>query len=796
MEKKNQQEDQQIDNFSLGEYLRECVKKWPWFAVSMAICLGLGALFILTREPVYERSEQVLVKDQDSGAGMADVADAFSSFGLVTSKTSVNNELISLTSPAIMYEVIKKLGINYNYTTRKGLHPATLYGNNLPLIIDMIDLGEQQSGEIKMELHPDGSITMKKFIQYTDEGKEKTSLDVEVKAGQTEVETPIGRVRVLPNPRYTGGALKEDMTVKVSKMAMQSAVELYGKRLLGDLVDMDADVIELTVKDPSVQKAVEMLNEILNVYNTNWVEDKNKLAVATSAFIDERLRVIQQELGDVDSSIARQTEASGTPNLQATATLSLEKSEELNARILELNNQLAVAQYMKEFMANKQNVNSVIPVNTGMGSESVDQEISEYNKTLLQRNNLEENSSAANPLVQDMDRNLAGLRTAITNGIDAQIRNLQTQIGQTGSELGKTQGKMMNTPRQALPLLTEERQQKVKESLYLFLLQKREENQLTQKFTADNLRVITPPMGSLKPVSPKKEMIMILAFLMGLAIPVTIIYVQKCNDTKVRSRKDLEDVKMPFAGEIPQVGKRKKAEPAKGRHKKEEAPLAIVEPGKRDVANEAFRVVRGNLDFMAGKGAGCKVVMFTSFNPGSGKSFIAYNLSVSYSLRGKKVLLIDCDLRHGSASMYVGSPSHGLTDWLTEDSNDWKRLTVAVPWKEGVDIIPTGKMPPNPAELLENGRLATLIEEAKKDYDIIFLDCPPVNIVVDTQIVSEMADTTVFVVRAGLLELSAVKELNEFYAEKKFHNMCLILNGTDTVHSRYYTYGNYQNHNE
>jgi len=797
MELSNKKEAKtEVVDFTMRDFIQACLPAWHWFVASMAVCVSLALLYIFTQEPEYERSEQILIKDQDSGGGIGEIADAFSSFGLVSSNTNVNNELISLTSPAIMHEVAKRLGLDVNYSRKGVLHPVTLYGKTLPVIVEFPDVGEQEAAGMRMTLQSDGGAVLDKFEKVTPDGKVKFDDEIVVRHMSDTVKTPLGRVILSRNTDYIEGKTDENQEIKIGKMPMQTTVEHYGKKLNGDLVDQDAEVIELIVKDVCVQRAVDILNEILVVYNENWIEDKNKLAVATSAFIDERLRVIQNELGDVDTSIARLMESTETPSLELTAQLSLEQSGELNAQILELSNQLAVARYMKEYIGDKRNAFSVIPVNTGISNTGVEADISSYNTLLLTRNNLVDNSSLSNPLVQDYDSQLAGMRQAIIKGIDNQISRLSTTIKGVQTELGKTKGRMMNTPSQALPLLSEERQQKVKESLYLFLLQKREENQLSQKFTADNTRIITPPMGSLKPVSPRKKLILIIAFLMGIAIPLTGVYMVKTGDTKVRSRKDMENLGIPFAGEIPYVGKKRKFgfKFALHRHdsRQDTTPLAVVEEGKRDVVNEAFRVVRGNIEYMGGRSSGCKLIMFTSFNPGSGKSFISYNLALSFALKRKRVLLIDCDLRHGSASMFAGSPSRGLSDFLRESTDDWKGLVVELPEHYGLSVLPTGKMPPNPAELLENGRLGDIIEATKTEYDYIFLDCPPVNIVVDTQIVGRHADSTIFIVRAGLLERQALKELEEFYQEKKFPHMSLILNGTDAVHSRYYTYGNYQ----
>lgn len=792
-----------VENFTMRDFLKACLPAWPWFAASLLICVGSALLYICTREPVYERSEQILVKDQDSSGGIGEIADMFSSLGLVAGNTNVNNELITFTSPYIMYEVAVRLSLDMNYLKRGGLHPVTLYGKTLPVSLVMQDVGEQESARLRLTLRPGGDLVLSRFARTGSDGKEQRyerDVTVDLRKGDSAVKTPIGRVVVSANPAYAGAPVKDEMTVDVSKMPMQSTVELYGKKLTGDLVDQDAEVIELSVRDVCVQRAVDILDEILKVYTENWIEDKNKLAVATSAFIDERLRVIQRELGEVDENLARQTAATGTPSLEMTAKLLLEQTGEMDAQILELSNQLAVTRYLRDYIGEKGNEYNVIPVNTGISNPAVEAEIADYNKLLLTRNNLVDNSSTSNPLVRDYDTQLAGLRRAIVNGIDNQISSLSTSIKGVRSELGKTKGRIANTPAQALPLLSEERQQKVKESLYLFLLQKREENQLSQKFTADNTRVITPPMGSLTPVAPKKSLILVMALLVGIAVPVIGVYLAKTGDTKVRSRKDLESMRAPFAGEIPYVGKKENLlRHLLGKVRKqtvEEAPLSIVKEGKRDVVNEAFRVVRSNLEFMVGKGETGRVVMFTSFNPGSGKSFVSFNLAHCLALKHKKVLLVDCDMRHGSASMYVGSPAHGLSDYLSGSSRAWRSHVMEVGGCDGLSILPAGKLPPNPAELLDRELLAHMIGEARSEYDYILLDCPPVNIVVDTQIVAKNADSTVFIVRAGLLDLQAIPELNELYSERKFPEISVILNGTDMVHSRYYTYGNYQNHSE
>lgn len=803
----NKSSDSVNQTLSLKEYVQTCLRKWIWFVVSMVVCLSIGYLYIKCQEPVYERSEEILIKDQSSGSGIGAMSNAFSSMGLISGNTNVFNELISMSSPAVLAEVIDRLHLDVDYVQSGLFHGTTLYGTTLPFEVKFLDLDDMQSASFECEVAPDGSMRLYKFVSYTPEGKKiKHSEEVaNVKVGNI-VNTPLGKVQFVKNDFYNPVAKSSDdkdasVEIDVAKSDMQSAIETYSKKVTGDLKDEYADVIILTMKDVNVERAVDVLTNILSVYNEEWVEDKNKIAKATSSFIEDRLRVIEKELGEADINVAKQSSAIGTVTLHEKGAALLQKDEAFDRQLISLNNNLAWCKYMYEYLKDSNNKFNILPINSGAQSEEVEVQINTYNELLLARNALESGSSDANPLVKDYDTQLANLRTAILKGMSNNIKRFESLIASAEKEQAKARGSLREAPLQTLPLLSEQRQQSVKQNLYLFLLEKREENELSQKFTADNTRLITPPMGSLKPVSPKKMFIMLFAFVLGLAIPVVTLYIMLTSDTKVRAKKDLEGVKMPFAGEIPQVGKPTKFKAIdamdKLRHKEEKAPLAVVEEGKRDVVNEAFRVIRSNLDFMSGKNSGkAEVIMLTSFNPGSGKSFVSYNLALSFAIKKKRVLLVDLDLRHGSSSMYVGMPHKGITNYLTDATDDWRSLVKKSNSNPAVDILPVGKMPPNPAELLENDRMERLLDEARPDYDVIILDCPPVNIVVDAQIVGQWADRTLFVVRAGLLEKSALQELNEFYEEKKFKNMSVLLNGTAATHSRYYTYGNYQNFND
>lgn len=557
----------------------------------------------------------------------------------------------------------------------------------------------------------------------------------------------------------------------------------YTQKLRAELGNEDATIINLSIDDASVQKAEDILNTLIEVYNEKWIQDKNQIAVSTSRFIGERLGVIENELGHVDENISNYKSEHLLPDVQAASSLYMSQSAENKKEIQTLTNQLATAQFIRRELGGKE-MNQPLPTNSGMANVNIESQIGEYNKMVLDRNRLIANSSEKNPLVKDLGNSMQSMKRTILQSVDNLIVSLNTQIRSIRQQEATTTQQLASNPSQAKYLLSVERQQKVKEELYLYLLQKREENELSQAFTAYNTRMITAPRGSALPTAPNKKNILLVALALGLLVPAVIIFMQENMNTKVRGKKDLENLSVPYLGEIPLYFRNKKK-----KNKFSEYAI-VVEEGNRNIINEAFRVLRSNVDFMKSKNTEQKVFIETSFNPGSGKSFLSMNIAMSFAIKGKKVLVIDGDLRHGTVSAYVGSPKKGLSDYLGNKEVVWNELLVIDKKYPNLHIIPVGTIPPNPTELLEDGSLATLMQDLRDEYDYIFIDCPPIDIVADTQIIEQYADRTLFVVRAGLLDRSLLPELESIYQEKRFKNLSVILNGTESTGGRYgYRYG-------
>ena len=770
----------QSDDFiRVRDLLNICIAKWYWFVISLAITIGVAIIYILSTPPVYTRSASLLIKE-DGKNGSAVDAGVLSEIDIFQTSTNVNNEIQLLQSPSVMLDVVKRLHLDVNYHADGRFYRRTLYGSTCPYTVEFTDLGDNDVVTFTIDSQDGNNLTLNEFTFNGEEFDGETNAVI----GDT-VATPIGRLVVKPTIIDTTALSSVVSPIYVTRNGLLSTTRAYTSGLTVALSNDKSSVINLTFNDVCIQRAEDILNTVIAVYNENWIKDRNQVAVSTSMFINERLGVIERELGNVDESISSFKSENLLPDVQAAANMYMSQSSTTTAQILALNTQLSMARYIRSYVTNANGRNQLLPANSGIENANIESQIAEYNSMQLQRNSLVANSSEQNPLVQDLDQSLNAMREAIVSSIDNLMVVLNTQLNSLQQSERQTTARIAANPSQGKYLLSVERQQKVKESLYLFLLQKREENELSQAFTAYNTRIITPPTGSPIPTSPEKKNIFLVAIALGLIIPFGTLFAKENMNTKLRGRKDLESLTLPFAGEIPLVT-------SKGK-KQQENNKIVIEQGHRDVVNEAFRVLRTNMEFMLGdasENGKAPVILFTSFNPGSGKTFLAVNTAACIAIKGKQVLVIDGDLRRGSASAYIDKPQLGLSDYLGHRTNDIASITVEVENHPTLHIIPVGTIPPNPTELLADKRFNQLIEDVRTKYDYICIDCPPIDIVADTQIISKIADRTIFIVRAGLLERDMLPELQRMYDEHRFKNMALVLNGTDGGNSRYgYRYG-------
>lgn len=770
------------ENLDLKDLWMLFLSKWRWFVISVAACLAIAAAYILTTPPTYTRSASLLIKEDSKGKSMAnDITATFSNMGLFQSSTNVNNEIINFRSPYLMFEVVKRLHLETNYKTDARFYKKTLYGEGLPVTVLFEDLQNQESASLTLLPQEDGHVLLKSFRK---DGRKLRDTTVTA-AVDSAVLTPLGKIRIQRSAYRI--PYKFDFPLYITRSNLYSTSNAFEKKLAVSLNSDKATVIDLSLQDVNIQRAAEVLNTIINVYNEIWIEDKNQIMTSTNEFINERLAVIESELGNVDRSITSYRSTNMIPDLTSSADIDMQQSAAEGRHIMELNNQVSIARYLLNYI--RSSTNRLLPANAGLEEQSIQTLINDFNSSQLQRNRLVESSSEDNLLVKDLDMQLSSMRSTILSSIENYIAALNMQLGSSQAARSQADSRISNIPRQAGELLSSERQQKVKEALYLFLLQKREENELSQAFTAYNTRIVTPPEfgGSLNPTAPRKRNILLVALVLGLLLPILVLYLKEVLNTTVRGRKDLDNLDIPFVGEIPMTYRKKKIFSRKTIVIDGEVEI-VVKPGSRNIINEAFRVARTNLEFMSGRRKDAQVIMVTSANAGSGKSFVSANLATALAIKGKKVLAMDLDLRKATLSHMLGKPKTGVSDYLSGQVDDYRPLIVHDK-NSGLDGLPAGTIPPNPAELLSEDRLDSMVKELRSRYDYVFLDCPPVEIVTDADIVNRLTDSTLFVIRAGLLERSMLPEINKHYTTRKYNNMAIILNGTEGGGRYGYKYG-------
>ena len=759
------------------ELFYRCLYKWYWFLFSVVVCLIIGYVQIRRTTPVYVRAMTIMIKDNGNSRA-ASLDQQLQQIGIVQS-SKVANELIAFKSPSLILDVVKRLHLEMNYSTPGFFHDKTLYGSTLPIQVHFLSLKDNEAAKVLVNYKGDGTYELTGFASTRIGDKQKEYV-VKGRFNQI-VNTPVGQIKVTPTQNFSA---TKNLPVQVFRSTIYDALNAYS-RVQVSQKDKESTMLQLAISDYSTERAEDVLRTLLDAYNDAWLEDKNKVATNTSKFINERLRVIETELGNVDRSISSYKSNNLISDAPNASQVYIQKTEANSDRILDLRNQLYMADIMRKIAANSQKL-ELLPANSGIRSVSFEAMVNDYNATILQRNRLVKNSSTDNPAVTEIDARIAERRQAIVATIDNLVMTLRAQLRDVQAQDGMLNSKMAQAPTQTSYLTSIGREQKVKESLYIFLLQKREENELSMVFTAYNNRVITPPMGSNKPVSPKRRNILLIAVAVGFAIPLVIMYLSMLANTRVRGRKDLEKLSVPYIGEIPYDD----LQPAswwrrllkkmgfQGSHVDVKRRDVVVKPQSSNNINEAFRVLRANFEFCAKKHGHGVVTMVISANPASGKTFLTMNLAMSLVIKKKRVVVIDLDMRKAATSKYVHKPQVGISSYL---NGQCELSEIIYRYNDtDLDVIPVGMLPPNPTELLYDNRLGEAIEQLRKDYDYVFIDCPPVDIVADSSIIAPFADISLYVIRAYLLERSMLPDVEQAYRSQRYPNMYMVLNGTES----------------
>ena len=745
---------------------------WPWFVLSISISLGVAMYKYYTTPKQYVRTAWVQILDDKRNS---DVSAVFNDRVVMTMNLKVKNEVEAFKSHNLIHEVVRRLNLTTQYYRLKPLREEDLY-DRTPVTAFFPDESEDDYFSFRLEFKPDSVVVLSKFVH------QNSKLDNIIKGKLNDtISTPAGRVILSSTPHY--GSQWYNANILINKSGIQGETNSFAKKLKANNVGKDNSIIVLEVTDTNISRAVDFLNMLMSMYDENWLKEKNKFAQITSEFLSERLPLIKKELDKKESELEQYKSRHLLTNVQSAGSLYTTKSSDYAGQIIDLNTQLSITQYIREYLNKNNNITTLLPFNSGLNNTVIESQIGEYNRLLMERDGLITNSSDKNPAIAQRNEKLQSMRQSISQSVDTQIVNLNMQLTGLKSQEARMTQQLVSNPEQENHLIKLERDRKSIETDYEYLLQKKNENDMALLLEPVNTRIINPPIGSNAPVSPKKNKLLIFALFFGFGIPGGFIFAKETINTKIRGKDDLEGLSVPLLGVISMSEKE---------DQNTQVSLLVSETG-RDMLNETFRMVRTNLNAVCENDR--KVIMFTSFEPGCGKTFIALNLAMSFALTGKKIALIDTDMRTAALSNIItpeSSRDMGICSFLDGKITYRQLLQFQIQkdhYYQGFDIFPVGVIPPNPTELLMSERFSKMLENLKKKYDFVFLDCTPLDIVTDATIVSKLVDLSVFIVREDHTDRRKLREIDKIYKNGTYKNMYLILNDSklDLSFNKYHT---------
>lgn len=751
----NGRNDQDINIIDILMFL---LSKWKWFVISIIVFGGL-AWFHYARTPkTYFRSATVIIKDPSNKISSAGL-DRYDNY---INKVNVANEILQFRSKKLMRDVVSRVSADIDYKVKEGLQMTELYKKS-PVSVRFLETTPEM--HLNMVVTPLDSSKVMVSDFGSDESDKKWTVPMKDTVNIEGV-----KLVVAPTNYYTDSWKGEH--IHITKNPMSSVVGYFISSLGIRQEEDEASILTLSLKDRSAARAEDVLNMLISVYNEEAINDKNQVAINTAEFINERLIIIESELGGVESHLESFKRENRIVDIATTAGMYVGESQKYNTNVMELETQLRLATYIKDYLTDPTREIDLIPANTGISDMNIESQIAQYNTIKLRRDKLIEDSSEKNPVVEELNTSLRAMKQSIIRAVDNMIVSINVRRNDAQSRESQAQSRVSSIPTKERQMLSIERQQKIKESLYLFLLNKREENALSQAMVDNNARVIDGASGPNAPIAPNRNKIMLLGLLLGLAFPGVIFLMIMFLDTRIRTKKDIQGkVTAPFLGVIPEQDKE-----------------------NENLTSEAFKIVRTNMSFLSRKDRKIQVIMCTSFSSGDGKTFVSLNLANSFISARKKVVLVDLDIRKGTLTAHFSKHSHhhaqGVTNYLADTDLRLDDIISSDTGVEGLDLIPSGSIAPNPAELLMDERLDEMFKELRNRYDVIITDSVPVGLVADATIANRVADLTLFVVRAGRLDRRQLPDIEAMYQERKLTNMSLLLNGADFHHHGYgYGYG-------
>ena len=768
----------------IQEVLFKYLIHWPWFLGAVLICLFGAWLYLHMATPVYNISATVLIKDdkKGGGAGMASELENLGLDGLISSSQNIDNEIEVLRSKTIAKEVVVDLNLYILYKDEDEFPAKDMYKTS-PVQVSLLPQEAELLDEpivVEMSLHPQGS------------------LDVSVKVEDEEYQKHFEKLpAVFPTNKGTLAFFQTPDSVLVSKNIEDANSEekvrnikaiinhplrvarWYCTNMIIEPTSKTTSVAVISLKNSSLRRGQDFINKLLEMYNINTNNDKNEIAQKTAEFIDERIGIISRELGSTEESLEAFKRNAGITDLMSEAQIALTGNAEYEKKRVENQTQINLVEDLRKYM--KKNEYEVLPSNIGLRDVGLVTQIERYNEMLVERKRLLRTSTENNPAIINLDTSIRAMATNVEVTLERTLQGLFITKADLDREANRYLRRISDAPGQERQYVSIARQQEIKAGLYLMLLQKREENAITLAATANNAKIIDDAIADEIPVSPKGKMIYLIALVLGVGIPVGVIYLINLTKFRIEGRSDVEKLtSLPIVGDIPLTDEKQGA-------------IAVFE-NQNNLMSETFRNIRTNLQFMLENDK--KVISVTSTVSGEGKSFISANLAISLSLLGKKVVIVGLDIRKPGLNKVFNIPRKeiGITQYLANPENNLMDLVQLSDVSKNLYILPGGTVPPNPTELLARDGLDKAIETLKKNFDYVILDTAPVGMVTDTLLIGRVADLSVYVCRADYTHKNEYTLINELAEKDKLPNLCTVINGLDLKRRKYgyyYGYGKY-----
>ena len=751
--------EQNTNEIDVRKIVRVVMEHWWWFAASVVFFILLGTAYYLRKAPKWTTDATIMLRQKEMGA--EDALSSLSMLGL-SGNTAAEDEVVVLSSRGLLYQTIDALNLWEGSSKRGGLRWETEFPN-AALKIDYLALNEDaQKRPFTVKVKP----TKKGYTVKTKMGFFHRSTTRVETLGEP-IETCVGTIAIHANRE-----LSRDTTYRVAHARRELVVASYGKMLKVAQHKKESNIIKLSIVSPCPERDKALLHQLIEQYNLNAIVDKNMIATNTAAFIDERLAIITEELSDAENAVASYKEQNNIADLSTQAQIFLHANSTEERALAEIETQMSLIDYIDEFLRDDTKRNNLIPANLGVTDGSLSSGISEYNALQLQRMRIMRTATEDNPVIEQMNAQLATIRQNIIATISSVRESLQIRKRNMQAQDREYDRQIKDAPEKEREYVRVVRQQQIKERLYIYLYQKREENALMLAATAMPAKIVDMPQRDVLSASPKLKKLMALCILLGLMLPAGLLYLYMMLNNKIDDAKEFERrAKAPLLGQLVQNSRN--------------AHIAIRD-GESTVSAELFRLIRTNLRYVIPSDVKSPVILVTSSINGDGKSYVATNTALSLAMLGKKVALVGLDIRKPMLAVYFGLRDKGhLTDYLAEPSIELDDIIVPSGEHKNLDIIPCGTVPPNPAELLQTERVDELFAELRKRYDYIIVDTAPVALVSDTYLLDRIADMTIYVFRYKYTPSEMIDYMNQMVEQKRMHNVACVLNGVKGLKAGY-----------